>query len=168
MMHRQSGSSLLITLVFLTILTAAGIAAVSLSTSEERMASNAQFRTVAYQGAYSEILAQIDFLNKDATRIWPVKAYDMPQLQSSAAGYDARLPFKRQSINTGIPTYLTSTTQAAGTNSKSLTYIGERPAEASSFEKFSNYAFELNVKRELSSGAYSDQVQGFNIQMPKP
>ena len=166
-MHRQSGSSLLITLVFLTILTAAGIAAVSLSTSEERMASNAQFRTMAYQGAYSEILSQIDFLNKDATRIWPVKAYDMPQLQAGTPGYDARLPFKRESIEPEIPE-LNSATQVKGTNSKILTYIGERPAENSSLEKFYNYAFELNVKRELSSGAYSDQVQGFNIQMPKP
>lgn len=166
--QRQLGSSLLVTLVFLTILTAAGIAAVTLSTSEEKMASNAQFRTAAYQGAYSEILANIAFLNRDATRIWPVRAFDQPLLQSGENGYDSRLPLKRQAITSGIPNYLANSAQAAGSNTKSLAYIGERPAEGSSLEKFYNYAFELNTRRTLNSGTYSDQVQGFNIQMPKP
>ncbi|WP_271410708.1 pilus assembly PilX family protein [Pseudomonas sp. Q1-7] len=159
----QRGSSLIIALVFLAVLTAAGIAAFTLATTEERMSSNAQFRGAAFHTSYSEIRAQIEHMRKDATRIDSVRAYDRPRLSPA----DVKLPEKRQPL-ANLTARLNSDTVAAGSTSINLTYIGERVAESSSLDKFYNYAFELNVKRELNSGAYSDQVQGFNIQMPKP
>ena len=159
----QKGSSLIIALVFLAVLTAAGIAAFTMSTTEERMSSNAQFRGAAFQTSYSEIRAQLEFLRKDATRIDSVRAFDRPRVSP----VDSRLPEKRQPL-TNLTTRLNSTNIPGGNTNVNLTYLGERVAESSSLDKFYNYAFELNVKRELTSGAYSDQVQGFNIPMPKP
>ncbi|MGH8435976.1 MAG: pilus assembly PilX family protein [Pseudomonas sp.] len=159
----QRGSSLIIALVFLGVLTSAGIAAIALTTSEERMSSNAQFRGAAFQSTYSEIRAQIDHMNGDATRNDTIRAYDRPNLSP----VDSNLPEKRQTL-TGLSVRLNSTHIPAGNTTNNLTYLGERPAESSSLEKFYNYAFELNTNRTLSSGTYSDQTQGFNIQMPKP
>ncbi|MGQ7815621.1 pilus assembly PilX family protein [Metapseudomonas furukawaii] len=159
----QNGSSLIIALVFLGVLTAAGLAAFTLSTTEERMSSNAQFRGAAFQTAYSEIRAQIEFMRKDATRIDSVRAYDRPKVSP----IDPKLPEKRLPLE-DLAERLNSSNVPGGATTIDLTYLGERVAESSSLDKFYNYAFELNVKRELNGGAYSDQVQGFNIQMPKP
>lgn len=161
--NSQNGSSLIIALVFLGVLTAAGIAAFTLSTTEERMSSNAQFRGAAFQTTYSEIRAQIEHMRKDATRIDSVRAFDQPRVSP----IDTKLPEKRQPL-ANLAGRLNSTHVPAGDTTVNLTYLGERVAESSSLDKFYNYAFELNVRRDLSSGAYSDQVQGFNIQMPKP
>lgn len=161
--NSQNGSSLIIALVFLGVLTAAGIAAFTLSTTEERMSSNAQFRGAAFQTTYSEIRAQIGHMRKDATRIDSVRAYDRPKISP----VDPNMPEKRLPLE-DLTSRLNSSNIPGGTTTVDLTYLGERVAESSSLDKFYNYAFELNVRRELSGGAYSDQVQGFNIQMPKP
>lgn len=65
MMERQSspqaqhGAVLIVALVFLVVLTVAGVTAMRFSSMEERMASNTQFRNQVFQIAQSELRYQL-------------------------------------------------------------------------------------------------------------
>lgn len=61
----QNGAVLIVALVFLVVLTVAGITAMRFSTIEERMASNIQFRNQAFQITQSELRGQLRTLNND-------------------------------------------------------------------------------------------------------
>lgn len=58
----QQGMVLIVGLVLLTSLTLMGVMAVKMTTLDERIASNNQFRTIAFQGAES-ILSEISSVN---------------------------------------------------------------------------------------------------------
>ncbi len=57
--RHQQGAVLLVALIFLVVLTVAGVTAMRFATIEERMASNVQFRNQAFQIAQSELRYQL-------------------------------------------------------------------------------------------------------------
>lgn len=63
--HKQQGAVLIVALVFLVILTIAGVTAMRFATIEERMAGNIQFRNQAFQIAQSELRGQLRLFNLD-------------------------------------------------------------------------------------------------------
>ncbi len=82
--HSQQGAVLIVALVFLVILTIAGVTAMRFATIEERMAGNIQFRNQAFQIAQSELRGQLRQFNAD--ELQPLlTALDQPDV---AAGTD--------------------------------------------------------------------------------
>ena len=70
--HMQHGAVLVVALIFLIVMTVAGITAVRFSTIEERMASNVQFRNQTFQLALSELRSQLLALNQNLANRAPL------------------------------------------------------------------------------------------------
>ena len=68
----QRGAVLIVALIFLVVLTVAGITAMRFSTMEERMASNVQFRNQTFQIAQSELRYQLLALNQNLANRAPL------------------------------------------------------------------------------------------------
>lgn len=70
--RHQQGAVLLVALIFLVVLTVAGVTAMRFATIEERMASNVQFRNQAFQSALSELRYQLLALNQNLANRAPL------------------------------------------------------------------------------------------------
>lgn len=68
----QHGAVLVVALVFLVVLTVAGVTAMRFATMEERMASNVQFRNQTFQIALSELRYQLLALNQNLANRAPL------------------------------------------------------------------------------------------------
>ncbi len=135
--NAQLGIAMLSALIFLTILTIAGITAARMATLEERMASNAQFQGQAFQVTLSELETQVDEVNSGNRE---------PEMNSARATCNAVMP--------------TAIAFAGANPNSSMRYIGERPVENASLKDFSYYLFELNANTAMNSGATSNQSMG--------
>ncbi|MDH0336613.1 pilus assembly PilX family protein [Metapseudomonas otitidis] len=158
--QHETGASLIVALIFLLVLTIAGITAMRFATMEERMASNTQFRTDAYQLTQSEIRAQMkDFSGSVAKRVPLLNAKN-----ASAHGLtqerllELALPkSSREPVN--LTTVISDIRGSFAANS--VRYLSDSPCEGGySLEKFSCTYYEINTKAVLDGGASSDQVQG--------
>ena len=129
--------AMLSALIFLTILTIAGITAARMATLEERMASNAQFQGQAFQVTLSELETQVDEVNGGNREL---------EMNSARATCNAVMP--------------TAVAFAGANPNSSMRYTGERPVENASLKDFSYYLFELNSNTSMNSGATSNQSMG--------
>lgn len=157
---KQRGATLIIALIFLLILTAAGITAVRLSTTEERMASNSQFRGASFQLAQSEIKAQLLNFNQNVANRTPLQAA-MNQGSAAIARFPDRLADQP----------LTAQINSAGLTQSSKVNFMAKPDCATlglgdSFESFSCRQYEMTTRSTLTGGAYSEQVQGMYFITP--
>ena len=157
---KQRGATLIVALVFLLILTAAGITAVRLSTTEERMASNSQFRGASFQLAQSEIKAQLLSFNQNVANRTPLQAA-MDKGSAAIARFPDRLADQT----------LTAQINSAGLTQSSKVNFMAKPDCATlglgdSFESFSCRQYEMTTRSTLTGGAYSEQVQGMYFITP--
>ena len=157
---KQRGATLIVALVFLLILTAAGITAVRLSTTEERMASNSQFRGASFQLAQSEIKAQLLSFNQNVANRTPLQAA-MDKESAAIARFPDRLADQT----------LTAQINSAGLTQSSKVNFMAKPDCATlglgdSFESFSCRQYEMTMRSTLTGGAYSEQVQGMYFITP--
>ena len=157
---KQRGATLIVALVFLLILTAAGITAVRLSTTEERMASNSQFRGASFQFAQSEIKAQLLSFNQNVANRTPLQAA-MDKGSAAIARFPDRLADQT----------LTAQINSAGLTQSSKVNFMAKPDCATlglgdSFESFSCRQYEMTTRSTLTGGAYSEQVQGMYFITP--
>lgn len=157
---KQRGATLIVALVFLLILTAAGITAVRLSTTEERMASNSQFRGASFQFAQSEIKAQLLSFNQNVANRTPLQAA-MDKGSAAIARFPDRLADQT----------LTAQINSAGLTQSSKVNFMAKPDCATlglgdSFESFSCRQYEMTMRSTLTGGAYSEQVQGMYFITP--
>jgi type IV pilus assembly protein PilX len=108
-LNYQSGSALIISLVFLLLLTIIGVTAMQSSTMQERMAGNIRDRNLAFQSAEAALRGAEVILSDAVTT----------SFNNSVAGY------RQQVADSGNPVYWASTynwTAGAGTNSGSAQY----------------------------------------------
>lgn len=170
----QAGATLIVALVFLVVLTAAGITAVRFATNDERMASSNQFRNTAFQASQTEIRAQLLRFNVVANRQPLMSALEATAVTSpssspngeSNATIIARFPNLRE-----LQTLTTRTATSAISQTPKLRSMGD--LDCASFGQgysFGNYTcrqYEVrNVAAIGTSGAFSDQTQGlvfFNL-----
>ncbi|MHA6495298.1 pilus assembly PilX family protein [Pseudomonas borbori] len=157
----QRGATLIVALVFLLILTVAGITAVRLSTTSEHMASNSQFRGSSFQLAQSELKGQLRNMNLNIVNRQPL-------LNAKAKSIEAlpRFPERRAALalNPQIATSnLTQTSRVNSLGSVDCLLFGE----GTSAEKFSCEQFELTARSTLTSGAFSEQVSGLVMSTPR-
>ncbi len=158
--EKQHGATLIVALVFLLILTAAGITAVRLATVEERMASNSQFRGATFQLAQSEIKAQLLFFNQNIAN-----RASLQTALTNAAAPITRFP------NRLADQALTAQISTTGLTQSSKINFMAKPDCATlglgdSFESFSCRQYEMTMRSTLSGGAYSEQVQGIYFITP--
>ena len=166
-MHRhlfksqQQGATLIVALVFLVVLTAAGITAMRFASVEERMASNSQFRNQTFQLAQSEIRAHLLAFNQNLANRAPLLLAMNQPLSNSLP---SNLP-----VGTKDPQTINARMGAGiDAQANSVRFTTERPCDdGSNVEKFSCLSFEMNVTATTASGANSWQSQGLTFQNNK-
>ncbi|MGX5220807.1 pilus assembly PilX family protein [Pseudomonas segetis] len=162
-LEQQQGATLLVALIFLVVLTVAGITAARFATNEERMASSNQFRNTAFQLAQTEIRSQMAFFGNQANRGQLQTAIDIP-LDKNDPEVDTTL---RQRFNDIRPfEKLDPLTSAPGlVQDNKLRSMGKLDCaaygEGYSFDAYTCQQYELKARSTIADSAYSDQTQGF-------
>lgn len=171
---RQAGATLIVALIFLVVLTIAGISAMQFSTLEERMASNSQFRNETFQQTQSSIQSNLLALNANATgRARLLEAMNQQKYDTGSGIYPTKLTLTELN-QLGLPD---SAARAVNAPEPQTTNAGfsvvrntaqakacEADAEgASSIISFECSNYELHIREELPNGAYSDQSQGLTF-----
>lgn len=167
----QTGSTLIVALVFLVVLTVAGISAMQLSTLEERMASNSQFRNETFQQTQNSIQANLLALNANAAgRARLLEAMGAASNSITCENYPINLcTQKREQLGLTATAKQAVNSAAAQSTNDGFSVIrntaAAKPCEASasgasSIVNFECSNFELHIREELPNGAYSDQSQG--------
>lgn len=157
---RQQGASLIVALIFLVVLTAAGITAVRLATNEERMAGSSQARGSVFQLSQSEINAQmIRFNTGVAERQDLLNARDVTTNSETDTTMLARFPqikdfLDLNEISTTANTTFDTKVRILGQFDCGALGLGD------SFEQFTCRNYEMTADARLANGTYSEQTQG--------
>lgn len=159
--NSQAGASLIVALVFLLVLTVAGIAAVNTATNEERMASSSQFRGTTYQWAQSEAQAHLLRFNANVANRAPLLlALDAnPATTAEKAAVGNKFPDLKVFSNLVPQTAASGLTQTSRTRHMAnidcvVLGLGDSAGE------FECRQYEINVRSSLNNGAFSDQTRG--------
>lgn len=154
--EKQQGATLIVALIFLLVMTAAGVTAMRFATLEERMTSNTQFSNQMFQQAQSELRAHmLEFNTNVALRAPLLLAKDqnpMPANQRTAA----LLPDTAR-----LPTALALKTK--NITSENLGFVMETGCPGSSFGKFTCLHFEMKATAAVGT-ASSSQTQGITYE----
>ncbi|WP_439887516.1 pilus assembly PilX family protein [Pseudomonas sp. MBLB4123] len=165
----QVGATLIVALVFLLILTMAGVTAMRFSTFEERMASNTQLRNQTFQQAQSELRAQLLAFNANQANIDPL-------LQAMGKGVAPRQPadlladptLASLPTTTLLPIKITPKMSNINADKNTVRFTQDKICDdGSSVEKFVCISYEMNTTAELAGGTYSWQSQGITFQNNK-
>lgn len=156
------GSTLIIALVFLLILTIVGITAMRFSSMEETMAGNSQSRNYIFQQAVSEIYLNIfDFNNNVAARNKLGQAQNKNENETDSRLLEMLPATTKASID------LDAKLKDIEPDSK-LRYLQEAPCDdGSSVDKFVCISYEMEVRSAIDNGASSHQAQGIVFQNNK-
>ncbi len=149
---RQQGATLIVALIFLLVMTAAGVTAMRFATFEERMTSNTQFGNQMFQQAQSELRAHMLEFNTNVALRAPLllaKDKDEPNL-SELLPSTAREP---------IPLAL----KTKDITSEDVAFVMETGCPGSSFGKFTCLHFEMRATAAVGS-ASSAQTQGITYE----
>ncbi|WP_339486625.1 pilus assembly PilX family protein [Pseudomonas sp. EL_65y_Pfl2_R95] len=162
-LEQQQGATLLVALIFLVVLTIAGITAARFATNEERMASSNQFRNTAFQLAQTEIRSQMASFGIQANRTQLQTAIDETQA-NAAAEPDATLRQRFPSLKV-FKTLAPLTTAPGLTQANQLRSMGKLDCasfgEGYSFDSYTCQQYEMKARSTIADSAYSDQTQGF-------
>ncbi|MFV3330729.1 PilX N-terminal domain-containing pilus assembly protein [Pseudomonas sp. NY15437] len=148
-LRSQQGAGLIVALVFLAVLTIAGITAARLTNVEERMAGNTQFRGITYQNAQTEIRSQIAAYNANLLGRKPLLDAANQNIEDIHGFPDRRaaLPVDAIQANANITT-------------NTIRYMNKSLCEGASVGKFECSGYEINSVSSLDNGASSNQTQG--------
>ena len=164
---QQQGATLIVALIFLVILTVAGITAARFATFEERMASNSQFRNQVFQLAQSEIRAQLlalntSFVNKDIL----LTAMSKPTVVHDQAAKDADPTLETLPTTAGATLALQrkiTTDDIIQANKNTVRYVGKGCIGTSLGGPIECLNFEINTTAQLAGGSNSWQSQGLSV-----
>jgi len=156
----QRGASLIVALIFLLVLTAAGITAVRFATLEERMASNTQFRAMAQQLAQSEIRAQLQLFNGGAAGRAPLLSAQGAAAHALSDEQREILALPATSRQPVAPDAVIDS-DAADFSRHDVRFLRQAPCEdGSSTKLFTCTFFEVATTARMNGGAESSQHQG--------
>lgn len=163
----QQGATLIVALVFLLVMTAAGVTAMRFATFEERMTSNTQFSNQMFQQAQSELRAHMLEFNTDvALRAPLLLAKDQDPAPRDATALAANPTLKDLPLTARLPTGLSVKTQNIRAANNTVRFAVETLCPGSSAEKFSCLHFEMQTIAELGT-ANSRQTQGITYEAAK-
>lgn len=166
--QHQQGATLIVALVFLVVLTAAGVTAMRFASVEERMASNSQFRNQSFQLAQSEIRAQLLAFNQNQAGLNPLhKAMGQAEITDGALLLSLGLPSgAREPLTLDVIMPQGQGIDAANNNVR-LADDDKSCNDGSSLDKFDCIKFEINTTANSASGTDSWQTQGLIVQINK-
>lgn len=165
---RQTGATLIVALVFLVVLTVAGITAMQFSTLEERMAGNSQSRNEVFQLTQNNIQENLIVLNTDAAgRVKLQEAMNAGRYNDGSGNFPIKLTLA-QLEQLGLPQTTGQAVDADESPDQGFAVIRKThnptlcdyDAENASGQIIECSKFEIQVRSELPNGAYSDQSQG--------
>ncbi len=164
---RQQGASLIVALIFLVVLTAAGITAVRLATNEERMAGSSQARGGVFQLAQSEINAQMFTFNNTVNGKTSIHnrqpLLDARDVATNAGETDTTMLARFPQLKDFLDLTAISTTANTSFDTK-LRILGQFDCGVlglgDSFEQFTCRNYEMSADARLANGTYSNQTQG--------
>lgn len=154
----NKGSVLVVALVFLLILTIAGITAMRFSNMGETMAGNSQSRNYVFQQAVSEVYLNLfDFQNNVGQRNRLVVAQESTEKEKDENLLKMLPGSHRASIQ------IDSKLKDTGSSDKKnrVRFIKEGCEDGSSFNKFICLSYEIDVQAKIDNGATTKQTQGF-------
>lgn len=169
-LQRQAGATLIVALIFLVVLTAAGITAVRFATNDERMASSNQFRNTAYQQGQTEIRSHLLRFGAVANRQPLISAKNAAASNSDSdeatdpswKNVLTRFPALKKRISLAAQVTVPTTGDNAQVNT--LRSVGQLDcATVGKGYSFGNYTceqYEVRAQAKVG-GALSDQAQGF-------
>lgn len=156
------GSALVISMVFLLVLTIAGITAMRFASLEENMAANSQTSAYVFQQAQSEISTHLRYFATAGGRN-RLNALDYPQQKGTASPTEKKyLPDTASQLNSlsAAP----SKVMADIEDDRQIRFLRDgQCGDGSSIGQFICIEFEFEVESAVGSGAHSRQVQGFTF-----
>ncbi len=164
----QNGATLIVALVFLVVLTVAGITAMQFSTLEERMAGNSQSRNEVFQTTQNHIQENLMTLNTGtAGRVKLQEAMNAGLYNDGSGNYPFKLTLA-QLEQLGLPQTTGRAVVAPELPEQGSAVIRKThnptlcdyDADNASGQIIECSKFEIQVRSELPNGAYSDQSQG--------
>lgn len=164
----QNGATLIVALVFLVVLTIAGITAMQFSTLEERMAGNSQSRNTVFQTAQNTIQENLIVLNSEtAGRARLQEAMNAGRYNDGSGSYPITLTLA-QLEQLGLPPTTGRAVVAPELPDQGSAVIRKThnptlcdyDVDNASGQIIECSKFEIQVRSELNNGAYSDQSQG--------
>ena len=153
---RQQGATLIVALIFLLVMTAAGVTAMRFATFEERMTSNTQFGNQMLQQAQSELRAHMLEFNTNVALRAPLLLAKDKDLMAADDQAEALLPSTARQ-----PTALALKTKDITT--ENVGFVMETGCPGSSFGKFTCLHFEMKATAAVGS-ASSAQTQGITYE----
>jgi Tfp pilus assembly protein PilX len=163
----QQGATLIVALIFLLAMTAAGITAVRFATFEERMTSNTQFSNQMFQQAQSELRSHmLEFNTSIALRAPLLLAKDQDVAPRTVAAMIANPALKSLPDTARLPISLTVNTQNMNAAANTVRFAVETLCPGSSAEKFTCLHFEMQAIAEVGT-ANSWQTQGITFEAAK-
>lgn len=158
---QQNGAALVVALIFLVVMTIAGVTAMRFSNLEEKITGNVLIKNHNFQVAHSEIRAQMANINTGS-----VAAIDNLQQaigQSKPTDSEkAADPTSEMLPATALKSFALSTriSNSSSTIGSSVRFLNTSLCEGSDAEKFTCYTFELN-STATAGNSRSWQSQGF-------
>jgi Tfp pilus assembly protein PilX len=164
---RQHGATLIVALIFLLVMTAAGITAMRFATFEERMTSNTQFSNQMFQQAQSELRSHmLEFNTNVALRAPLLLAKDQNLAPRTPTDLAANPTLNALPETARLPTGLSVKTQNIRAANNTVRFAVETLCPGSSAEKFTCLHFEMQTIAELGT-ANSWQTQGITYEAAK-
>ncbi len=157
--HASRGSALVISMIFLLVLTIAGVTAMRFASLEERMAANSQTAAYTFQQVQSEIQSHIRYLGSVGGRK-RLNDLNYPDKKGTA---------QRDDLPTDATEILASWGSAPDKAVKDIEkrevrYLKEGPCPGGdSINSFICIEFELEITSEEVNGARAVQAQGFTF-----
>jgi Tfp pilus assembly protein PilX len=163
----QRGATLIVALIFLLVMTAAGVTAMRFATFEERMTSNTQFGNQMFQQAQSEIRAHmLEFNTNVALREPLLRAKNEDVAPRGPTDLDANPTLRSLPVTAGLPVPLAVKTQNIKAGENEVRFAVETLCPGSSAEKFSCLHYEMQIIAEVGT-ANSSQTQGITYEAAK-
>ena len=163
----QQGATLIVALVFLLVMTAAGVTAMRFATFEERMASNTQFGNQMFQQAQSELRAHmLEFNTNVALRAPLLVAQDKAIAPRTPSALAANPTLNSLPTTARLPTALAVKTQDIRSADNTVRFAVETPCPGSSVGLFTCLHFEMQTVAEVGT-ANSWQTQGITYEAAK-
>lgn len=159
--HRQQGAALIVSMIFLLILTLIGVSGLNNSGLESRMAHNFQLNSYVFHGAESAIQEVIQLSNSQNNPLY-VQANDM-LLNALVAGTNVSLPAPAYS-----PDPAGHLGGAVMTSNSSVQHMGATPCPGNS-PIIKCELFEVTSTAAISdTGANTTHRQGIRLYIPGP
>lgn len=162
----QQGAALIVALIFLVVMTIAGVTAMRFANIEEKLTGNSLIKGHNFQVANSELRAQLLSINTSLSAIDTLqKALAKPLPSDAEKAADPTAPMlpnttrKSQALTAKVSNSLNTVTS-------SVRFLKTSVCPESSVEKFTCYTFELN-STAAAGNSQSWQSQGFDLALSK-